>query len=188
MSFQLSEYLYERGVTKIFGPCFGRPQSVEGDKIRSVSKNKRCHKKYISHNFRNWARPLKSLLPLGYGRKWFSLFPFYFLIKHVLLGHPNVHIGPTQFKTGLALWARRLENEDIISQKKKITWTLVGVARLLFLQSWTDSSSILCLLTNSPSSCLGSTSAGCTAFGPWGPIFNFTVNWTKKKQFHRNKK
>ena len=145
-------------------------------------------KKYISHNFRNWARPLKSLLPLGYGRKWFNLFSFYFLIKHVLLGHPNVHIGPTQFKTGLALWARRLENEDIISQKKKITWTLVSVARLLFLQSRTDSSSILCLLNNSSSSRFGSTSAGHTAVRPQGPILYFTVNWTSKKIFHRIKK
>ena len=144
--------------------------------MRSLNKNMSRCKKYISHNFRNWARPLKSLLPLGYGRKWFSLFPFYFLIKHVLLGHPNVHIGPTQFKTGLALWARRLENEDIISQKKKITWTLVSVARLLFLQSWTDSSSALCLLNNSSSSCLGSTSAGRATLGPWGPIFNFAVS------------
>jgi len=61
-------------------------------------------------------------------------------------------------------------------QKRKITFTWVSVARLLFLQSWTDSSSYLCLLNNSSSSRLGSTSAGCAAVGPRGPIFNFAVN------------
>jgi len=61
-------------------------------------------------------------------------------------------------------------------QKRKITFTWVSVARLLFLQSWARSSSYLSLLNNSSSSRLGSTSAGCATVRPRGPIFNFAVN------------
>ena len=66
-------------------------------------------------------------------------------------------------------------------QKRNITFALFSVARLFFLQSWTGISSFFRLLNNSPSSRLGSTSAGCATVRPRGPIFNFAVNWTNKK-------
>ena len=52
------------------------------------------------------------------------------------------------------------------SQQRKITFALVSVARLFFLQSLAHSSSILSLLNNPPSSRLGSSSAGCAAVRP----------------------
>ena len=51
-------------------------------------------------------------------------------------------------------------------QKRKITFTWFSVARLLFLQSWTRSSSYLSISNDSSSSGLGSTSAGRAALGP----------------------
>ena len=60
----LSEYLDERGGPKVFFPCFGRPKSVEGDKMRSVSKNMRCRKKVYLPQFS------KKILPTG--KNWFK--------------------------------------------------------------------------------------------------------------------
>ena len=51
--------------------CFGRPKSVEGNKMRSIARIWRVAKKWISYNFRNGACPHKSLLPIGYGKNWF---------------------------------------------------------------------------------------------------------------------
>ena len=58
-----SENLYERGVQKIVDPDL--VAQSECHQMRSVSKNMRCHKKYISHNLRNLASPRKSLLPMA---------------------------------------------------------------------------------------------------------------------------
>ena len=55
-----------------FLPCFGCLKSSECDQMRSLNKNMSRCKKYISHNFRNWALKLKSLLPIVYGKKWFK--------------------------------------------------------------------------------------------------------------------
>ena len=55
-----------------FWPCFGRPMSVEGDSIQSISKNMKCSKKLYLPKFSNWAYKLKSLLPIDYLKKWFK--------------------------------------------------------------------------------------------------------------------
>ena len=68
-------------------------------------------------------------------------------------------------RTNLRL-RNQLNKQEIFPPKEKITWALVSVARFFFLQSWTDVTSVLCLLNNSSSSRLGSSSAGCAALGP----------------------
>ena len=54
-AFRISRW---KGGTKLFLLCFGRPKSVEGDKMRSVSKNMRCRKKVYPTIFQKRACPL----------------------------------------------------------------------------------------------------------------------------------
>ena len=60
------------GHKKISWSCVDRPKWGECDQMRSVSKNKRCHEEVYLPQFRNRACPLKSLLPIVYGKKWFK--------------------------------------------------------------------------------------------------------------------
>ena len=81
-----------KGGTNFFWPCLGRLKSVEGKKMWSVSKKRRCQRKCISHNFQNWACPLKSLFPVGYGKKWLKWASSIFkILGDTFFLHPNFH-------------------------------------------------------------------------------------------------
>ena len=90
--------------------------------------------------------------------------------KEKLKGEITQHFSPLQSIE------RPRVGKTLSFQKRKITFTWFSVARLLFFQSWTGRSTVIGLLKNSPASGLGSTSAGCAAVRPRGPIFNFAVN------------
>ena len=58
--------IYIRGGYNFFWPCFGRLKLVEGDKMRSVRKNKRCYKNRYGHNFQNIGSTMNERLFIGY--------------------------------------------------------------------------------------------------------------------------
>ena len=55
-----------------FYPVLVAWSRVSATKCGPLTKIWAVAKKYISHNFRNWALKLKSLLPIVYGKKWFA--------------------------------------------------------------------------------------------------------------------